>query len=179
VRAARRAMQRRHLRRAGVEYAELPTFEGCWPRFANVGSCRLGRRCHFRCFRMAPVLTTLAGGRITVGDFAFLNDGVNICARHRVSIGAHTRLADLVMVYDTDFHAVAPGAGARVDEVVIGKNVWVGAGSIILPGVRIGDHSVVAAGSVVSRDVPARVVVGGAPARLLREFACPDDWVRE
>jgi len=54
--------------------------------------------------------------------------------------------------------------------VVIKKNAWIGAGAIILPGVTVGENSVVAAGAVVSRDVPANTVVGGVPAKVLREI---------
>ena len=52
----------------------------------------------------------------------------------------------------------------------IGKNVWLGAGAIVLPGVTIGDNSVIGAGAVVSRDIPANVVAVGVPCRVLREI---------
>ena len=57
----------------------------------------------------------------------------------------------------------------------IGKNVWIGANAVVLPGVTVGDNAVIAAGAVVSRDVPANAVVGGVPARLLRMIGEADD----
>jgi acetyltransferase-like isoleucine patch superfamily enzyme len=57
--------------------------------------------------------------------------------------------------------------------IVIGRNVWIGSNAIVLPGVTIGDNAVVAAASVVSRDIPADTVVVGSPARMMR--ALPED----
>ena len=54
--------------------------------------------------------------------------------------------------------------------VSIGENVWIGGGAIILPGVKICDEAVIGAGAVVTKDVPARAVVGGSPAKLIRQF---------
>ena len=62
--------------------------------------------------------------------------------------------------------------------VTIGRNVWIGTRAIILPGVTIGDHSVIGAGAVVSRDVPDRAVVVGSPARIVSRFECADNWKR-
>jgi acetyltransferase-like isoleucine patch superfamily enzyme len=65
-----------------------------------------------------------------------------------------------------------------VAPVRIRRNVWIGRNAIVLPGVTIGDHAVVAAGSVVLRDVPARALVAGSPATVRRELRAGDDWVR-
>jgi acetyltransferase-like isoleucine patch superfamily enzyme len=54
--------------------------------------------------------------------------------------------------------------------IIIKQNAWVGAGATILPGVTIGENAVVAAGAVVSKDVPANTVVGGIPARVIKSF---------
>jgi acetyltransferase-like isoleucine patch superfamily enzyme len=61
---------------------------------------------------------------------------------------------------------------------VIEDNVWIGRAAIVLPGVTVGRHSVVAAGAIVVDDVPPRSVVAGSPARVVSTFDCPDDWVR-
>jgi acetyltransferase-like isoleucine patch superfamily enzyme len=61
---------------------------------------------------------------------------------------------------------------------VLGDNVWIGRAAIVLPGVTIGDHSMVAAGSVVTKDVPPRVVVAGNPAKVVREITASDEWRR-
>lgn len=79
---------------------------------------------------------------------------------------------------DTAFHSVSPMASVKAAPIKIGKNVWIGTRAIILPGVTIGDHAVVGAGALVSRDVPPCTVVGGVPARPISTFECPDDWHR-
>lgn len=69
-------------------------------------------------------------------------------------------------------HPIEPGLRSRGlqynRDVHIGDNVWIGAGAVIVPGVRIGDNSVIGAGSVVTRDIPAATVAAGNPCRVLR-----------
>lgn len=78
-------------------------------------------------------------------------------------------------------HPVSPGLRKKQLQfnkpIHIGNNVWLGAGVIVLPGVTIGDNSIVAAGSVVTRDVEANVIVAGSPARVLRPITEEDDRV--
>jgi acetyltransferase-like isoleucine patch superfamily enzyme len=73
-----------------------------------------------------------------------------------------------VLIMDTDFHRVdgRPSGDAAVS---IGNRVWIGVGAKILKGVTVGDGAIVAAGSVVTRDVPAATLVAGNPARVIRE----------
>jgi len=67
----------------------------------------------------------------------------------------------------------------RTAPVTIGRNVWIGRGAVLLPGVTIGDHAVVAAGAIVTKDVPAAAVVAGNPARVVRDLGViDDDWRR-
>ncbi|WP_372642003.1 DapH/DapD/GlmU-related protein [Hyphomicrobium sp.] len=72
-----------------------------------------------------------------------------------------------------------PSRATRVAPVRLGVNVWVGRSAILLPGVTIGDHAVIAAGSIVTSDIPARTVAAGAPARPIRSLEVPDGWRRE
>jgi acetyltransferase-like isoleucine patch superfamily enzyme len=124
------------------------------------------------------VLTVLEGGVLEIGNGCFINDGVNICAIKHVVIGAFTKIADLAIIHDTTFHDVGP-INPRKDEVItIGRNVWLGTACMVLPGVTIGDHAVVAAGAIVTKPVPARSVVAGVPAKVVATFDCPDNWVR-
>ena len=74
--------------------------------------------------------------------------------------------------------AFSPDSPVSQAPVMIGNNVWIGARAMILAGSRIGDHAVIAANSVVNGDVPARSVAAGAPARVVRTFEAPDNWVR-
>jgi acetyltransferase-like isoleucine patch superfamily enzyme len=122
------------------------------------------------------VLRTLrAGAELRIGDDVGLSGAV-ICAAARVEIGAECLLGANVMIVDTDFHPLA-AEGRRYNhhpdcigtaEVVLESNVFVGANSIILKGVRIGENSVIGAGSVVARDVPANSIAAGNPCRVIR-----------
>ena len=117
-------------------------------------------------------------GRLSIGDHCFINQGVNIYATVLVEIGQHSMLADLATIHDTVSHEVAPGIPSKAGPVRIGRNVWIGRSAYVLPGVTIGDNSVVAAGAIVTSDVEGNAVVGGVPARVLRRFDAPPDWVR-
>ena len=142
------------------------------------GNVTIGAR--FRCespqFRSA--FTTAPEGRLVIGDGVFVNQGVTIHAASSIAIGDDTMLGDLAAIYDTNFHEVGPGEGIGGAPVVIGRNVWIGRGAIVLPGVTIGNHSVIAAGAVVTRDVPAFSVAAGNPARVIRQLHAPDDYKR-
>lgn len=122
----------------------------------------------------APVTpyTHASEAEIMVGDRVVLN-GTRFGCVQRIEIGEGCLLAD-ARIMDTDFHAVDPQSKHRWQTVgvskpvVLGPNVWVCAGAIVLKGVTIGANSVVAAGAVVSRDVPPDVVVAGNPARIVK-----------
>jgi acetyltransferase-like isoleucine patch superfamily enzyme len=166
------------LRRRGVAFSSTPLFEGPWPHFDVRGGIILGADCSFRSYRIKTVLTALDGGVLEIGDSCFINDGVNICAAKRVVIGAFTKIADLASIADTPFHDVSPLNPCTREMVTIGRNVWLGAACMVLPGVTIGDHAVVAAGAIVTKPVPARSVVAGVPAKVISTFDCPDYWIR-
>jgi len=105
-------------------------------------------------------------GVIEIGDDTFLNARCEIRAREHVKIGSGCRLAFDVIVMDTNHHDLEGTATTR--PTVVGDRVWIGARALILRGVSIGDGAVIAAGSVVTRDVPDRTLVGGNPARTIR-----------
>jgi acetyltransferase-like isoleucine patch superfamily enzyme len=118
------------------------------------------------------------GASLLIGDHVFINQGANVFAAQRIVIGSNTSIADLATIRDTDFHQVEPGAPIRSAPITIGRNVWIGHGALISPGVTIGDHSVVAAHALVTTDVPARTVVAGLPAQVIRQFTADDSWIR-
>jgi maltose O-acetyltransferase len=110
--------------------------------------------------------------RLSIGEYTFIGRGVEIEISTRVTIGRHGLIAPGVFITDHNH-------GTSIDEpifrqpsvhstVVIGDDVWIGANAVILPGVNIGDGAVVGAGAVVTSDVPPRSIVGGVPARLIR-----------
>ena len=103
-----------------------------------------------------------------IGDGVFVNRGAQIDVRERVTIGAGCNIGFGVTILDTDFHPIT-GAGPTTQPVTIGDDVLICAHATVLKGVTIGPGAVVGAGSVVSRDVPPRTLVAGAPARVVRE----------
>jgi len=117
-------------------------------------------------------------GRINIGEGCYINQGVTLAAASLIDIGPHVRIGEMVAIHDTAFHPVNPQVPTRTQPIRIGRNAWLGHGAVILPGVTIGEHSVVGAGAVVSKDVPPKSIAAGVPAVVIRTFDCPDDWKR-
>jgi maltose O-acetyltransferase len=161
-----------------VTYDSLPLFTGPWPYIKNQGKIMLGACCNFRSFRLRQVFTVRENAELEIGDLSRLNDGVNVYATQSIKIGHHARIADMTYIYDTNSHQVSPEFPIKHAPVIIGDNVWIGAKSLILPGTVIGDHSVIAAGSVVSGNIPPKSLAAGIPARVIKSLNIPDDWLR-
>lgn len=110
------------------------------------------------------------GYNISLEDGVFLNFGCVILDVAKVTIGAGTLIGPGVQILTAD-RPRDPIVRARMLEsgrpVTIGRNVWIGGGAIILPGVAIGDNAIVGAGSVVTRNVPSKHTVAGNPARAI------------
>lgn len=106
------------------------------------------------------------GGRLTLGS-GYLADDVRIDCHQAVTIGHRVAIAARTVIMDTDHHDLT-GARARTAPVVIGDDVWIGMGAMILKGVTIGSGAVIAAGSIVVRDVAPGMLVAGSPARDIR-----------
>ena len=123
------------------------------------------------------------GGRLRIGDRVFVNCGAVVIAVVEVTIGDDVALASEVYVMDSNSHGVEGRPHVQAP-VRIGDGTWVGARAMILPGVTIGKRVVVAAGAVVTRDVPDDSLVAGNPARVVRALDYPagcrrawhDEW---
>jgi maltose O-acetyltransferase len=114
------------------------------------------------------------GQNIHIGDHVYLNVLCTILDCNEVRIGNHVMIGTAVQIY-TAAHALQAEARNQgweaAKSIVIGDNVWIGGGAILLPGVRIGKNGVVGAGAVVTWNVPENTVVAGNPARVIREVA--------
>lgn len=135
-------------------------------------------------YRLLPGSTVRLDARVFVGKGATLTverDAVigirNIVnVETAITIGAGSELSWDVELLDTDFHDIVKPDGTphvRSSPIVIGRHVLIGAGATVLKGVTIGDGAIVAARSVVVKDVPAGAVVGGNPAKVIGAAA---DW---
>ena len=118
--------------------------------------------------------TTLVSGwgRIRIGDRVFINVGTTIISVLDIEIGDDVAFANEVYVMDSNSHGVE-GAAHVEAPVRIGDGTWLGARAMVLPGVTIGRRVLVAAGAVVTRDVPDDVLVAGNPARVVRSLSYP------
>lgn len=110
---------------------------------------------------------------VSLGDFVFIGKGVEFDVQESLHIGSHVLIAPGVFITDHN-HRVS--ARLRINQqdciaksVRIEDDVWIGANAVVLPGVTLGKGSVIAAGSVVTRDVMPMTIVAGAPAKLIRE----------
>jgi acetyltransferase-like isoleucine patch superfamily enzyme len=113
--------------------------------------------------------------KLVIGDHTSVNFMTEISVENRVEIGRHCMLAGEIKIYDNNSHSIyyenhRQMTRKDVAPVKIEDHVWIGMRSIILKGVTIGFGAVVAAGSVVTKDVPAMTVVGGNPARVLKHI---------
>ena len=117
-----------------------------------------------------------AVGDVVIGDYTRI--GIHNTIIGPVAIGNHVNLAQGVVV--TALNHNYSDTTLRIDEqgistnsVTISDDVWIGANAVILPGVTIGKHVVIAAGAVVTKDVPANCVAGGVPAKILKNLNPP------
>lgn len=119
-----------------------------------------------------PPFNSDFGKNITLGKRIFINAGCKFQDQGGVSIGDDTLIGHNVVIATLN-HDLAPSRRGDMHPtpVAIGRNVWIGSNATILPGVHIGDDAVVAAASVVTKDVPAGAVVVGSPARVVRSVS--------
>lgn len=123
---------------------------------------------------LAPLeLVAETDARLEIGERSLVNFGTQLVALSRVTIGPRCLIGSHCMITDSAFHDVDPDRRLEpptAQPVTIGENVWLGARVIVLPGVTIGDDSVIGAGSVVTGDIPARTLAAGVPARVIRSL---------
>ncbi|RDY25472.1 sugar O-acetyltransferase [Romboutsia weinsteinii] len=120
-----------------------------------------------------PPLRANWGKNVHIGNDFYANFNLTLVDDTDVYIGNNVLIGPNVVI-DTGTHPIRPDIRAKQAQynvaVTIEDNVWIGAGAIILPGVCIGKNTVIGAGSIVTRDIPANVVAIGSPCRVLREI---------
>ena len=122
-------------------------------------------------FGLFPPFSTDYGMNITLGKRVFINSGCCFQDQGGIEIGDDVLIGQQVVIATLDHDLDPDNRGSmRPSPVKIGNKVWIGAHATILPGVTIGDGAVVAAGAVVTKDVPANTVVAGVPAKVLKNL---------
>lgn len=122
-------------------------------------------------FSLFPPFYTDCGKNIHIGKHVFINMGCKFQDQGGIFIGDGVLIGHNVVLATLN-HVMQPERRSDMlpAPIHIGKRVWIGSNATVLPGVTIGDGAVVAAGAVVTRDVPANTVVGGVPAKVIRHI---------
>lgn len=121
---------------------------------------------------IVPPIKLAVGKYISIGKDTYMNAGTTFIDDWKITIGENCLFGPNVTLCTTG-HPIAPehrGDGMYSFPITIGNNVWLGANTIVMPGVTIGENSVIGAGSVVTKDIPANVVAFGSPCRVYREI---------
>jgi len=124
-------------------------------------------------FLLIPPFYTTGGPDIRVGRNVFINQNCTFYDLGGIDIADDVMIGPNVSLI-TSGHPIEPSqrrAGVTAAPIAIGRNVWIAAGVTVIGGVSVGENSVVAAGSVVTKDVPANTLVGGNPAKVIRSIA--------
>jgi acetyltransferase-like isoleucine patch superfamily enzyme len=149
------------------------------PRYFYVNGPRIsiGQNLHAMATRERPISLTVypspaGAGRISVGAYCIMLPGTRLAAATSIEVGDNCMFAANCSLSDADWHDMydrtsAPGKTASIR---LENNVWIGDSALVCKGVRVGENSIVGAGSVVTKDVPANSVVAGNPARVVKEL---------
>lgn len=129
------------------------------------------------CYIEPPFHSNFGGGHVHFGKQVYANFNLTCVDDTHIYVGDYTMFGPNVTIA-TAGHPVLPELREKGYQynmpVHIGRNCWIGAGAVVLPGITIGDHVVVGAGSVVTKDLPSGVVAVGNPCRILREVSDRD-----
>ena len=126
---------------------------------------------HTQCFE-AVRIECLPNAVVELGDRTYINHDSEIRCREQISIGNNVSIAYNVLIQDSDYHTIYDKEGnpkLQTLPITIEDNVWIGANVIILKGVTIGEGSIIAAGSVVTKSIPPHSLVGGNPAKVIKD----------
>ncbi|MDD6192198.1 MAG: sugar O-acetyltransferase [Lachnospiraceae bacterium] len=129
--------------------------------------------CGDNCYIELPFHANWGGSNVHFGDWVYANFNLTIVDDGHVYVGDKVMFGPNVTIATAN-HPIEPGLRDRMlqynKDVHIENNVWIGANTVIVPGVTIGENAVIGAGSVVTKDIPANVVAVGNPCRVLREI---------
>ncbi len=154
-----------------------PRAWGIWNILVHGSNIRLGENVVFIGGKGARThLTTVKMGRhngsISIGSNVLVMSGVRLSSATGITIGDDTMLANFCYLTDADWHDIHDRTEVvgGTAPIVLEKNVWIGDSAIVCKGVRVGENSIVGAGSVVTKDVPPNVVVAGNPAKVVKHL---------
>jgi len=165
---------------ADIQFFGKPRLQfgrGCRVNIGRSFICRSGRFTTLDNGAYSSILL-FDGAQLTIGDFSGITNTI-IASKCSVTIGDHVNIGNGTILLDSDLHSLdwQTRSDRSVDAtqssnkpIVIGDHVFIGMRSMILKGVTIGEKSIIAAGSVVTRDIPAGEIWGGNPARMIKKI---------
>jgi maltose O-acetyltransferase len=144
------------------------------PFIENLGRIEIGDDFNFVSLFVRSHLVTGHHGLLEIGNTVNINFGAAISAHEHVKIGDRVRMGPYAIVMDSDYHAARDRGERPTAPIIIEDDVWLAGRVSVLRGSRIGRGSVITAGSVVSGEIPAGVIAGGVPARVIRRIEGKD-----
>ena len=135
--------------------------------------CEIGENCYIE----PPLHSNWGGKHVHFGNNVYANFGLTLVDDTHIYVGDYTMFAPHVTLA-TAGHPILPELREKIYQfnapIHIGRNCWLGAGVVVLPGITIGDNSVIGAGSIVTKDIPPNVVAYGNPCKVIREIGEKD-----
>jgi acetyltransferase-like isoleucine patch superfamily enzyme len=159
------------IRLRNCELGKLVALRGA-PHIEGSGKIKLHDRVRIWAHMGETQLYAGKNAVLEIGSNTFVNTGTILSASKHISIGSNVQIANQVIIMDGDFHKAGnskePG---KSETITIEDDVWIATRAMVLKGVRIGRGATVAAGAVVTKDVPAYTLVGGIPAKEIRKLS--------
>ena len=162
----------------GVQYKYNCKFYGLTKFYRSINSSiSIGRNCEFRSKatsnliginRPCIVSTLLPGAKIIIGNNCGFSGSV-IGAFDSIILGENVRCGANTLITDSDWH-LDDNRSSKPKPILIENNVWLGEGVKVLKGVTIGENSIIGAGSVVTKNIPANVIAAGNPAKIIKQL---------
>lgn len=161
-------------------YRQIPTCQQ-YTKVTGRGVVEIGAHCVFGYklggfYRNGTIefQARFPNARIQIGNNVATNNNIFICAAKLIEIGDDALIGQNVTIMDFEAHAIEPTQRRTLGEigtVKLGKNIWIGNNVTILKNTEIGDNAIIAAGAVVRGKFPANVIIGGVPAKVIRDIA--------
>jgi acetyltransferase-like isoleucine patch superfamily enzyme len=162
-----------------VLYKNVPSCQQ-YTKITGLGKVEIGKNCSFG-YKLGgfnkgghiEIQPRLPSAKIKIGDNVATNNNIFICAANNIEIGKNTLIGQNVTIMDFEAHGIAPDQRrkmGKIGQVILGENIWIGNNVTILKNSSIGDNSIVAAGAVVTGHFPANVIIGGVPARTIKQL---------
>ena len=148
-------------------------------KIRGIGKIEIGKNCFFgttiggRSYGETEFQIKFDDSKIFIGDNVCTNNNLFVCCTKNITIGSNTVIGERVTIFDFEGHGLKANERKQIGEmgtVCIGENVWIGNNVTILKNTIVGDNTIIAAGAVVTGNFPANVIIGGIPAKIIKDL---------